>query len=90
MNEIVVKNINWDVLGHGNRQTECDHRGKTDLTKGKGETRNYYCPRCQCHWYLGKFWTKTQWDEYVEDFWKNFDAYVPSDPNQKPKVNPYH
>jgi hypothetical protein len=38
-----------------------------DLTKGKGEIRNYYCPNCRAHFYKGKWWTWQDWDRYVEE-----------------------
>lgn len=53
----------------------CDHSRRTDLTHGKSLVRNYYCHTCGSHWYLGRFWTEKQWDEYVEDFSEDNSKY---------------
>lgn len=45
----------------------CDHRNKIDLSQGLGPDRHYYCPVCKCHWYAGRFWTRAEWDEYVNE-----------------------
>jgi ADP-heptose:LPS heptosyltransferase len=49
------------------KQAKCKHEGKTDLTHGKGEVRNFYCPTCKTHWYKGKIWSEKEWGEYVND-----------------------
>lgn len=45
----------------------CNHKSLTDLTNGKGETRNFYCPQCDFHIWKGKEWTKEEWNKYVND-----------------------
>jgi hypothetical protein len=49
------------------KRAKCKHEKKTDLTHGKGELRNFYCPDCKTHWYKGKIWSEEQWDDYVND-----------------------
>lgn len=71
------------------RNAACTHAGKKDITTSKDGTRNLYCPSCQMHWYAGREWTKSEWSEYVEDFWENFEDYVPSNPNKASKKNPF-
>jgi hypothetical protein len=47
---------------------KCNHT-RTDLTQGLGKERHYYCRKCKSHWYKGRFWTKQQWDDWInEDF----------------------
>jgi len=53
----------------------CEHHVKTDLTQGLGETRNIYCIKCETHWYLGRSWTRVEWNEYVEDFSEDKSKY---------------
>jgi len=45
----------------------CKRDQMKDLTQGLGETRNLYCSRCRAHFYLGRWYSKKEWDEYVED-----------------------
>lgn len=49
----------------------CEHPSKKDLTQGLGATRNIYCPDCKCHWYNEKFYTRDEWEVYVNDFSDN-------------------
>jgi len=46
----------------------CNHEGRKDLTHGKGEIRNIYCPECGWHLYKGKEYTKAEWFAYVNNF----------------------
>ena len=34
--------------------------------------RHYYCPNCKCHWYAGRFWTRAEWDAYVNEIEKEW------------------
>ena len=45
---------------------QCGSRKLTDITGGLGAERNYYCPDCRRHYYLGRWWTKAEWAGYVE------------------------
>lgn len=36
-----------------------------DLTNGLGDMRNYYCMTCKAHEYSGRFYTRKQWDDWV-------------------------
>jgi hypothetical protein len=50
---------------------ECEHKHKTDLApftaaKRAGES-HYYCYQCGAHWYKGKFWTKKEWMDWIEN-----------------------
>lgn len=47
----------------------CDHKNKSDLApfttaKEKGES-HYMCHKCGAHWYKGKFYTKKEWEDWV-------------------------
>lgn len=59
--------ITWFKSKSTGKVLSCGHKA-TDLTHGKGEVRNYYCVRCNLHFYNGKEWTKKEWDKYVNDF----------------------
>lgn len=45
----------------------CTHPYRTDLTRGKGEVRNIYCPTCDWHLYKGKEYTKEEWNKWIND-----------------------
>lgn len=45
---------------------ECGHQGY-DLTHGKGEHRNYICYTCNSHEWKGKFYTKKEWEVWIND-----------------------
>ena len=36
-----------------------------DLSQGLGELRHFYCAGCKAHTYRGVFYTRRQWDEWV-------------------------
>jgi len=44
----------------------CGSHKIKDLTNGLGEGRNYYCPDCKAHYYNGRWWTRAQWEQYIE------------------------
>lgn len=61
------------------KNAPCKHEGKTDLTHGRGETRNFYCPNCKRHWYRGRIWSEDDWYKYVNDMSdKSFVIYKPT------------
>lgn len=37
-----------------------------DLTAGFGEKRNRICHKCGRHHWQGRFWTRAEWEVYVE------------------------
>jgi hypothetical protein len=37
-----------------------------DLTHGKGDIRNYICGGCGSHFFKGFFYTKSQWNYWIE------------------------
>lgn len=41
----------------------CNHDWK-DLSQGLGEP-HHYCSRCKAHKYKGKYWTRQEWDAWV-------------------------
>jgi hypothetical protein len=45
---------------------DCTHKNKKDLRQGLTPP-HYYCPDCKGHWYGGRFWTRAEWDEWVND-----------------------
>jgi hypothetical protein len=44
----------------------CMHTSVKDLTEGKGEHRNWWCPVCETHWFKGKEYTPDEWDAWLE------------------------
>ena len=54
---------------------DCTHEKRSDLTQGRGEVRNYYCPTCRMHIYKGRTWSAKEWSEYVEDFSEDKSKY---------------
>lgn len=46
---------------------ECKHERRVDLTHGRGEVRNIYCPTCDWHLYKGKEYTKEEWYKWISD-----------------------
>ena len=46
---------------------KCDHKGKKDLTQRQGKERHMYCPKCKAHWWKGKFYTKKEWDKWMNE-----------------------
>lgn len=39
----------------------------TDLTKGKGEHRNWYCHGCKGHYWKGVWYSQKEWDKWLEE-----------------------
>lgn len=37
-----------------------------DLTRGQGEERNFYCPKCKGHFWKGRWYTRKVWDAWLE------------------------
>lgn len=29
--------------------------------------KHLYCPMCKCHWYKDRFWTREEWNDYVNE-----------------------
>jgi len=46
---------------------DCKHETRKDLTQGKGEIRNIYCPTCDWHLYKGIEYTKEEWYKWIND-----------------------
>jgi len=42
-------------------------RGIDDLTSGFGDKRNYICHWCGMHHWQGRFWTRAEWKDYIEE-----------------------
>jgi hypothetical protein len=40
-------------------------RKMDDLTHGYGEHRNYICKKCNTHNWKNKFYTKKEWETYI-------------------------
>lgn len=45
--------------------TCCDKPQQKDLTQGLGPDRHIYCQSCKAHQYDGKFYTRQEWEIYV-------------------------
>jgi hypothetical protein len=47
---------------------QCQNCNNTmdDLTRGLGELRNHICRRCGSHHWKDKFYTRFEWEQYVE------------------------
>lgn len=45
----------------------CKHEHAEDLTKGKAENPNVFCPDCRTHWYKGKEYNPAEWDAWLEE-----------------------
>jgi len=43
----------------------CESQAITDLTSGLGKERHHYCHSCKSHYWMGKFWNRSDWEEYV-------------------------
>lgn len=43
------------------------YHGWYDLTKGKGEKRNYIAYCCYSHYFDGKFYTCEEWEKWVNE-----------------------
>ena len=43
----------------------CKSNKTTDLTGGLGKKRNIYCHDCKAHWWDGKWWTKAEWNTFI-------------------------
>lgn len=45
----------------------CNKNTIKDLTNGLGSTRHYYCINCYSHYYRSVWYTKKQWEKYIEE-----------------------
>lgn len=45
----------------------CKSKKIKDLTGGLGTSRNYYCIDCKAHWYDGKWYTKEEWEKWINE-----------------------
>jgi hypothetical protein len=55
------------MLTYKKKFPTCMHMLSVDLTKGKGEHRNWFCPDCRTHWFKGKEYNPDQWDKWLEE-----------------------
>ena len=55
-----------DMLKYKLMFPTCLHGSVVDLTKGKGEHRNWWCPVCLTHWFKGKEYNPDEWDAWLE------------------------
>lgn len=44
----------------------CGKSAFSDLTHGQGEVRNFYCGNCGSHFYKGKFYSREEWEKWIE------------------------
>jgi hypothetical protein len=45
----------------------CEHAQATNLRPFYGTTPHLFCPACKSHQYNGEWYTKSQWDAWVND-----------------------
>lgn len=46
----------------------CAHKSEMgDLTKGKGEHRNWYCYDCKAHCWKSVWYTQKEWDAWLDE-----------------------
>lgn len=45
----------------------CKENKIKDLTCGLGSIRHYYCVNCYAHYYRGNWYTRKQWEKYIND-----------------------
>lgn len=43
----------------------------SDLTNGYGSLRNYYCHTCHAHLFRDKWYSKSEWEIWIEKFENN-------------------
>jgi hypothetical protein len=43
----------------------CDKQQQKDLTQGLGHESHMFCQACKAHEYDGKFYTKQEWEVYI-------------------------
>ncbi len=43
----------------------CKKKKVQDLTQGLGPVRHYICKSCKSHLYKDKFYTKKEWDSWI-------------------------
>lgn len=43
----------------------CNKQNVKDLSQGIGDHRNWYCMTCGSHNYIGKQYSKSEWEGYV-------------------------
>ncbi|MCK4521373.1 MAG: hypothetical protein KAU20_02280 [Nanoarchaeota archaeon] len=41
--------------------------GMNNIAPNSFSPAHYYCSKCQSHHYDGRYWTKKQWNKYVND-----------------------
>jgi hypothetical protein len=61
------KYISPQMLRWKKKHKTCNHKDRTDLTKGKGEFPNEICLNCRTHWYKGKEYNPDEWDTWLEE-----------------------
>lgn len=57
--------MDWINKALQEKKKECEHSNKTNLAPFSAAPQHLYCPTCGGHWYKGKFYTKKEWEEWV-------------------------
>ncbi len=55
------------MLTYCRKISTCSHELAIDLTHGKGEHHNWWCPNCKTHWFKDKEYSPDQWDKWLEE-----------------------
>lgn len=55
------------MLRYKKNYPTCLHEMAFDLTHGKGDDRNWWCPNCETHWFKGIERNPDEWDKWLEE-----------------------
>jgi len=55
------------MLRHNKYYPTCLHGQAVDLTHGKGEHRNWWCPVCETRWYKYVEYNPDEWDTWTDE-----------------------
>jgi hypothetical protein len=53
----------------------CAHKNKINLAVKTIELDHQYCLDCSAHWYLGDYYSATDWAEKISDFKKGEELW---------------
>jgi len=62
-----INKINPRMLRYKKNYSTCLHKRAVDLTHGKGEHRNWWCPHCETRWFKHIERNPDEWDSWIEE-----------------------
>ena len=54
--------------------TECKHVWM-DMSQNSYGIDHHFCTKCKAHKYKGKYWTRQEWDNWINDEDKQIDLF---------------